>query len=178
MNAARQGDADRALAALASAGTMASSTGSATAVPSPLRRVRLSSDLPVSSNITSRRSVKTLPHPERLTHDDLIYQCGKAVPAGSQLTGNLRHRLTVLAFDASAYCVGQELNGQIVNKEIRLCFENLFQLLRSVKGCAARKLTGAVDGKVTVAGAPRAGRIVILKTEADGIHLVVTDGTT
>src|ERR1700688_3002829 len=98
----RHGAAALAVAARANAGTIASSNGSATAVPRPFSNIRRSIDLP-GSNVPSN----FFSHLERSTIHDLRYKRGKSIAARIQPLSYLVHCRAVIALDTPTKSIRQ-----------------------------------------------------------------------
>ena len=89
---------------------------------------------------------------------------------GLQLLHNKIDRAFVIIFCAAPEGVGQQLLTEGLDKSLFLN-QRPFKVFRAANLDTTNEFARWIDGKIAVRVAPTANRIVILQSEANGVHL-------
>src|SRR6185503_19288834 len=152
-------------AAEANAGTIASSSGSASAVPAPRRNVRL--------GIAFRKTIMSAgsPHLKRHAGDDPHDDRRPAVVTGRRVAHDRPHRRHVVRLDTPSQRVGQQPFRGRRHELVLLVEEDLPQSDRAVDLRAVGKHARCIDARP-----PPAETIEILERKPERVHPRMTAG--
>src|SRR6185436_14272247 len=156
----------------ANAGLIASRNGSAIAVPIPCSMARRESRL--LGFMPS--SIRALSHLERAALDNTENQARKLVISGGRLPADFFHCASVRTFEAAPQRERQHLLRQISRESACLRPQDVLQPPGAWNRLAIRQSSDAIHVEVSIARSPASGRIVVLQTKAERIHLVVAGG--
>src|SRR5207249_3368622 len=186
----RPGDGPATVSASAvAAGTIASSNGSATVTPAPLRNIRRGMcffetnilaaplfTLPVARRLrlTRNRGLRAPGiHLKRLALDDAEDERREAVVVACGIPRDGADQRHVLILDAAAQAIRQQFFGHDFHELTGVPKQPFPQTRRAVDFRAVVHLGRRVDGRSLLVRSPQANAVEVLEREADRVHQTV-----